>query len=40
MSMELVNHEEEKGGGSLRNLVNSNTDIMHKVGSKLGELGQ
>lgn len=39
MSMGLVNHEQEKGGGSLRSLVNSNTDIMHKVGSKLGELG-
>lgn len=39
MSMELVNHEHEKGGGSLRSLVNSNTEIMHKVGSKLGELG-
>jgi hypothetical protein len=37
--MELVNHQQEKGGGSLRSLVNSNTDIMHKVGSKLGELG-
>jgi hypothetical protein len=40
MSIELVNHEQEKGGGgSLRSLVNSNTEIMHKVGSKLGELG-
>lgn len=39
MSIELVNHEQEKGGGALRSLVNSNTEIMHKVGSKLGELG-
>jgi hypothetical protein len=39
MSMELVNREQEKGGGSLRSLVSSNTEIMHKVGSKLGELG-
>lgn len=40
MSMELMNREQEKvSNGSLRSLVSSNTDMLHKVGSKLGELG-
>jgi len=40
MSMELMNREQEKvSNGSLRSLVSSNTDMLHRVGSKLGELG-
>lgn len=41
--MELVKREENyfdrNGNGALRNLVSSNAEMMHKVGSRLGELG-
>lgn len=42
--MELIKREDNyfdnrNGNGALRNLVSSNTGMMHKVGSRLGELG-